>query len=65
VAPESRRQGIGRSLIAAAEALALEQGYTELASDALLDHRMSEIAHKALGFEEVGRAIRFRKALGR
>jgi len=63
VAPSSRRTGVGRALISAAEAWSLSQGYTELASDALLENRQSEVAHKALGFEEVERAIRFRKAL--
>jgi aminoglycoside 6'-N-acetyltransferase I len=63
VSPSSRRTGVGRALIAAAEAWSLSQGYTELASDALLENRQSEVAHKALGFVEVERAIRFRKAL--
>jgi aminoglycoside 6'-N-acetyltransferase I len=65
VAPASRRAGVGRALISAAEAWSLSHGYTELASDALLENRQSEVAHKALGFEEVERAIRFRKALRR
>ena len=65
VAPQARRAGVGGALIAATEAWSLERGYRELASDALLDNFLSERAHKALGFEEVERAIRFRKALGR
>ena len=65
VTPQIRRTGVGQALIAAAEAWSIERGYTELASDALLENLVSERAHKALGFEEVERAIRFRKALGR
>jgi aminoglycoside 6'-N-acetyltransferase I len=63
VVPEARRNGVGRALIAAAESWSIGRGYTELASDALLDNSVSEQVHNALGFEEVERAIRFRKAL--
>lgn len=65
VAPRSRRQGVGAALVKAAEDWAVVQGYTEMASDALLENTISECAHKALGFDEVERAIRFRKALNR
>jgi aminoglycoside 6'-N-acetyltransferase I len=65
VAPKSRRQGVGAALVRAAEDWALAQGYTEMASDALLENTISERAHKALGFDEVERAIRFRKELKR
>lgn len=65
VAPRSRRTGVGKTLIEAAEAWSIERGYIVLASDALLENSVSERAHKALGFEEVERAIRFRKALRR
>lgn len=58
-----RGRGIGRALVAAAEDWARARGYTEMASDALLDNTISEQVHKALGFEEVERAIRFRKRL--
>jgi aminoglycoside 6'-N-acetyltransferase I len=63
VAPEARRQGIGGALVKAAEEWALAHGYTEMASDALLENTISHRAHAALGFEEVERAIRFRKSL--
>jgi hypothetical protein len=36
-----------------------------MVSDALLDNVVSERAHAALGFVEIERAIRFRKALKR
>ena len=65
VAPEARRQGIGGALVKAAEEWARANGHTEMASDTLLENRVSERAHAALGFEEVERAIRFRKALKR
>ena len=58
-----RRSGAGRSLMAAAESWAREHGYNELASDALLENVISHAAHAALEFEEVERAVHFRKAL--
>jgi len=63
VAEGMRRRGIGGALVKAAEQWALANGYSEMASDALIDNRVSERAHAALGFEEVERAIRFRKSL--
>jgi aminoglycoside 6'-N-acetyltransferase I len=58
-----RRKGVGRALLAAAEAWARERGYRELASDTELVNRTSERAHLAFGFREVERTIHFRKAL--
>lgn len=58
-----RRQGHGRRLVAAAEAWAREQGFTEMASDALIDNRVSHLAHGALGYQEVERIVCFRKPL--
>lgn len=63
VASEARRRGIGGALVRAAEEWAIAQGFTEMASDALLDNQVSHRAHAAAGFEEVERAIRFRKTL--
>lgn len=60
---DARRQGIGTALVRAAEAWARERGYREFASDALLDNIESQQAHEALGFAEVERAVRYRKAL--
>jgi aminoglycoside 6'-N-acetyltransferase I len=65
VVPEARKRGIGRALMQEAERWAAEQGFTEFASDALVDNATSECAHKALGFEEVERRIQFRKSLRR
>ena len=60
----ARRQGVGRALVAAAEAWALQNGYTELASDTLIDNDVSLASHLALGFREVERQINFIKKLG-
>lgn len=58
-----RQQGVGRRLMAAMEAWAVENGLRELASDAELDNTVSQQAHRALGFEESDRIVTFRKAL--
>jgi aminoglycoside 6'-N-acetyltransferase I len=60
---DQRRQGIGRQLVAAVEAWALNNGFHELGSDALLDNTVGHQAHRALGFEERERVIYFRKLL--
>ena len=52
------------TLVEAAEAWARERGHTEIASDTDPDNRTSIAAHRALGYEEVGRAVCFRKPLG-
>jgi aminoglycoside 6'-N-acetyltransferase I len=58
-----RCRGIGRALVVAAEEWAKAHGCTEMASDSLLGNTVSIDAHKALGFEEVERAVHFRKRL--
>jgi aminoglycoside 6'-N-acetyltransferase I len=63
VVPECRRQGIGRALVAAAEAWARALGCREFASDALVENTLSAAAHRALGFEEVVVIRCFRKGL--
>ena len=60
VVPAMRRRGVGRALIRAAAAWAREHGYTEVASDTQLWNEDSARAHRAIGFEEVERAIHFR-----
>jgi aminoglycoside 6'-N-acetyltransferase I len=45
------------------EAWGISEGCTELASDTELENRASAAAHRALGFEEAGRVVCFRKAL--
>ena len=58
-----RRQGIGASLIAAAEEWGRASRCTELASDTQTFNESSIAAHKALGFDEVERIVCFRKSL--
>jgi TolB protein len=64
VDPDVRRSGFGRALLRAAESWARESGYSEMASDALLDNDVSHAAHRRAGYEEVGRIVQFRKVLG-
>lgn len=58
-----RRQGVGRTLIEAAERWARARGLTELGSDANIDNHASEAAHRALGFAVTSRIVTFRKPL--
>lgn len=63
VDPDVRRQGYGRALLAAAERWARAHGYTEIASDAVLDNSVSLEAHTRSGYEVVERIVQFRKSL--
>jgi aminoglycoside 6'-N-acetyltransferase I len=63
VEPSARGCGVGRRLMAAAEAWARARGFVELASDTELHNDASRHAHAACGFEEVDRLIKFRKVL--
>ena len=63
VDPEQRRSGVGRLLVEAAADWARTRGYREFASDALLENMESQLAHEALGFAEVERAVRYRRLL--
>ena len=58
-----RRQGIGRALMNAVEQWAISRGYTELASDALLENSQSIRLHKQFGFVEIDRNVTFLKTL--
>jgi aminoglycoside 6'-N-acetyltransferase I len=58
-----RLQGAGRALVEAAENWAKKIGCQEMASDCDLDNEASFKAHLAIGYEEVERAIHFRKKL--
>ena len=63
VDPDARRTGVGTALVRAGEAWAERCGLRELASDAFLENDGSQRAHEAIGFTEVERAVRYRKAL--
>lgn len=63
VDPDVRRSGYGRALLEAADAWARGRGYSEMASDALLDNTVSHEAHIRSGFSEVERVVQFRKSL--
>lgn len=58
-----RGQGIGRALVAAAEAWARAQGCTEMASDTTLDYPLSPLAHARLGYQETSLRFHYRKDL--
>ena len=63
VEPGLRRKNIGRELVEAAVSWARKRGYREMASDALLENVTSHRAHEGSGFEEIERAVRYRRAL--
>lgn len=63
VEERARRSGVAGRLVNAAEDWARNRGCTEMASDAALDNHTSLEVHRALGFEEVERAVLFRKDL--
>jgi len=63
VDPDVRRSGYGRALLAAAESWARSRGYSEMASDALIDNEVSYESHIRSGYSEVERIVQFRKPL--
>lgn len=63
VDPDFQRRGAGRSLVQRAEDWARQKGCREMASDCLIDNPISLAAHLALGYQEVERAIHFRKLI--
>ena len=58
-----RKNHVGHDLIAGVEAWARDHGHRELASGSLLGEAGAHKPHLAVGFEEVERAVRYRKAL--
>jgi aminoglycoside 6'-N-acetyltransferase I len=63
VDPSHRRSGVGRRLLEAVEAWAVEQGFDWLGSDARLDNDESHQWHRSIGFEETERLVVFGKPL--
>jgi aminoglycoside 6'-N-acetyltransferase I len=60
---DARGTGVGRALVAAAEAWAREQGMHEMASDTAISNEAGLKAHLALGYREVERVIHLAKEL--
>jgi aminoglycoside 6'-N-acetyltransferase I len=63
VDPDVRRRGVGAALVRAAEQWAKNQGFHEIGSDVAIDNRVSQLAHAALGYQEVDRIVCFRRVL--
>lgn len=63
VSAELRGQGVGKKLVEFTEQWARDAGHHEFASDAYIDNAVSIAAHKAIGFQEVGRVVHFLKTL--
>ena len=63
VEPSTRRRGVGRALVEAAEGRGRAQGCSEFASDAAPDNAVSIRAHRALGFTDAGLIRCFHKKL--
>jgi aminoglycoside 6'-N-acetyltransferase I len=63
VVPAARQKGIARTLVRSVITWALQEGCSELASDALLDNPSAHLVHCALGFEETERVVYFRQVL--
>lgn len=63
VESEYRKNGIGRTLVQAAENWARGKGCTEMASDAEVGNDLSLSAHLKFGYEETSRLVHLRKNL--
>lgn len=63
VVPAARRQGVGRTLVEAAERWARAQGCSEFASDTHPTNSVSVAVHRAVGFTDAGLVQCYRKDL--
>ncbi|HJO94802.1 MAG TPA: aminoglycoside 6'-N-acetyltransferase [Victivallales bacterium] len=59
----SRNKGVGKKLVEAVENWSRDHGCFTIGSDTNLENDTSQKAHLSLGFEEVDRAIHYRKKL--
>lgn len=65
VDPDLRRSGLGAALVEAVLAWASDLGLREMASDTTPENAASRAFHRALGFEEVGHAVLYRRPVPR
>lgn len=63
VTAEHRGKGVGRALLEAAERWAEACGCDVMGSDADIDNEAGVKIHRALGYQEAERIVRFQKAL--
>ena len=63
IEPSHQNRGYGKALMEAAECWAKKKGFSELASDAEVENKISIQAHKNLGFKEVDRIVCFLKKI--
>jgi len=63
VAPDARRHGVARALVESVVKWALDEGCTELASDALIENHLAHGVHRAMGFKETERVVYFLRPL--
>ena len=63
VSDAHRRRGVGAALVRAAEEWVKSQDCSEMASDTWITNEVSQLAHAALGFEEVDRVVTYCKRL--
>ena len=63
IAGAKRNRGLGRQLVDKVQEWGLAQGCKEFASDAMLENVASQSFHQAIGFEEAGRIVAFRKSI--
>ncbi|HAD82555.1 MAG: hypothetical protein A2509_01415 [Candidatus Edwardsbacteria bacterium RIFOXYD12_FULL_50_11] len=63
VKPKYRKQGVGRALVKTAEEWAVRSGFSHMGSDTWVGNRGSYRAHRAMGYQDVGRDVHFVKKL--
>jgi aminoglycoside 6'-N-acetyltransferase I len=63
VKPKYRKQGVGRTLVKAAEEWAARRGFSHMGSDTWVGNRRSYKAHQAMGYKDAGRDVHFIKKL--
>ena len=59
-----RRNQVAIKLVEHAVEFFKVRGFTEIASDSLIDNEVSQFWHKAIGFNEVERCVHFIKKIG-